>query len=341
MLDRGDEAVARLAFERLGVLGDYEILWARADPSGKSPHGLGENNIHLEFFFAPEKIDAVTLDISCQLLAEAGLKKGDAFQWGISEVSDEDYQRAFRENFESFPVPGAPVFILPPWETDEPDKWKLNSPPDNPETGYPLVINPALAFGTGLHETSQLCLAEIYQLFTDGGLPTEEILLPEMPRVLDMGCGSGILSLLAAQLGGRVRGYDVSAEAVKNARENWQHTRDFLATGRWPFSAKGPGSGRLTELADPIFATGDFETARAALKAPTDQPDLLLGNLTAGILEANLDHLLAIPFRVAVLSGITTQRGPALWEKIAARGLRKLREVGKNGWSRWTLAPPL
>ena len=86
----------------------------------------------------------------------------------------------------------------------------------NPEKAFPLdlVINPKMSFGTGHHETTRLMIQ--IQLETDHGNKT----------VLDVGCGTGILSILAEKLGaGSVLGLDIDAWAFENAQENIRENR--------------------------------------------------------------------------------------------------------------------
>src|SRR5699024_1151004 len=84
-----------------------------------------------------------------------------------------------------------------------------------PAGGTKLVIEPGMAFGTGTHETTQLCAAKLDRLLADA--PEDQ----PPPSVLDVGCGSAILSMLAARLGAQpVVGIDVDPVAVEVARQN-------------------------------------------------------------------------------------------------------------------------
>ncbi|RAL22965.1 50S ribosomal protein L11 methyltransferase [Lujinxingia litoralis] len=89
----------------------------------------------------------------------------------------------------------------PPWEEMQ-----------APEDGLVIVIEPGMAFGTGTHETTQLCSALLDDLLAAR---------QQAPSVLDVGCGSAILSMLASGLGAsRVVGVDVDATAVEVAKDN-------------------------------------------------------------------------------------------------------------------------
>lgn len=113
---------------------------------------------------------------------------------------DRSWETAWKDYFE--PTLVSPrVIVGPPWEDFE-----------APEGGTKIVIEPGMAFGTGTHETTQLCAERIDRLLAEADEPV---------RLLDVGCGSAILSMIAKRLGaGEVVGIDVDETAVDVAREN-------------------------------------------------------------------------------------------------------------------------
>ena len=112
-------------------------------------------------------------------------------------VSEADWANNWKKYFKPLPV-GEKILICPSWETT-----------DNPENRAVLSIDPGMAFGTGGHDTTRLVLETLEQYITDGC------------DFLDVGCGSGILSIAACLLGaGRALGIDIDALAVKTAIEN-------------------------------------------------------------------------------------------------------------------------
>ena len=116
---------------------------------------------------------------------------------GVAEVPREDWATAWRQHFRPiYPTPR--MAVCPPWDRV----------PD-PEGGFAVVVEPKTAFGTGHHETTRMALQAMEQRVQAGG------------RVLDVGTGSGILSIAAAKLGaGRVTAVDTDPQAVENARQN-------------------------------------------------------------------------------------------------------------------------
>jgi ribosomal protein L11 methyltransferase len=114
----------------------------------------------------------------------------------IKTIANIEWEEAYKESIKATIIDN--VVIRPPWV-------KYISSSDKIE----IVIEPKMAFGTGSHETTRLCIREIMKYFKSG------------MTLFDLGCGSGILSILAAKLGGRdIRGVDIDMIAVQNGREN-------------------------------------------------------------------------------------------------------------------------
>ena len=114
-----------------------------------------------------------------------------------NQCRNEDWENNWKQYFHPIPV-GQKLLIRPTWE-DEYD----------PMGRTVLNIEPGLAFGTGTHETTRLCLETL-----------EKYITPDT-EVLDVGCGSGILSIASLLLGAKsATGVDIDALAVKTAEEN-------------------------------------------------------------------------------------------------------------------------
>ena len=114
----------------------------------------------------------------------------------FTPIADQNWMEAWKEHYKPIPV-GEKLIIVPAW---------LESPD---ATRIPIRIDPGMAFGTGTHPTTQLCLE-----------PLEKYIQPGMD-VIDVGCGSGILSIGALKLGaGRALAVDIDQAAVDATREN-------------------------------------------------------------------------------------------------------------------------
>lgn len=139
-------------------------------------------------------------DAGALIAAACGLANlAAAPPWTVREVPNEDWVRLTQSQFDPIAVDGR-IWIVPSWH---------ELPQGLGEDAVCIRLDPGLAFGTGSHPTTHLCL---------GWLAAH---LPEGSRVLDYGCGSGILAIAAHKLGAReVIGVDIDAQAVQSAQDN-------------------------------------------------------------------------------------------------------------------------
>ncbi|SHL90286.1 50S ribosomal protein L11 methyltransferase [Vreelandella subglaciescola] len=115
-------------------------------------------------------------------------------------LADRDWEREWMDSFEPLQM-GQRLWIVPSWHT----------PPASDAVN--LMLDPGLAFGTGTHPTTALCLAWLDALAVDGELAGT--------RVLDVGCGSGILAIAALKLGAsHAVGTDIDPQALQASRDN-------------------------------------------------------------------------------------------------------------------------
>ncbi len=120
--------------------------------------------------------------------------------WSLREVPDEDWVRVTQSQFAPFQVAG--IWIVPTWH---------DVPAEAAADDVVIRLDPGLAFGTGSHPTTHLCLAWLAEH------------LPPQATVLDYGCGSGILAIAARKLGaGRTIGVDIDPQAVQSTLDNAQ-----------------------------------------------------------------------------------------------------------------------
>lgn len=157
---------------------------------GEPPPGVWQHNRVSALFDSDHDVDKILRDAS----AAIGLEQLPAYRTEI--LADNDWVRLTQSQFE--PIPISPrLWIVPTWHT-----------PSDPDA-INIVLDPGLAFGTGSHPTTRLCLR-----WLDGHIRGGE-------AVLDYGCGSGILAIAALKLGAaRAVGVDVDSQAVIASRDN-------------------------------------------------------------------------------------------------------------------------
>ncbi len=209
----------------------------------------------------------------------------------ISSVDDEDWKDNWREFFRPLPV-GERFLIKPSWEQAEPTDRII------------LEIDPESSFGTGQHETTALCL-EV--------LETMEV---KDNKVLDMGCGSGILGIGAALLGaGRVIGVDVDQNATEIAKKNSK--------------ANGINQGFFS------VRQGNVLENKNLYRELTEQPfDIILANIAADILVemAGFFAKALVSDGVLIASGIIESKTDKVTRGLAVFGF-DIEYIGyKNDW---------
>jgi ribosomal protein L11 methyltransferase len=191
------EALSEALLE-LGAL-SVDLLDADADTPdeqaifgepGEPPPGLWQHNRVSALFDSDTDVGAILH----RAVANIGLKRLPEHR--IETLADNDWVRVTQSQFE--PIPISPrLWVVPTWHT-----------PSDP-SAINIVLDPGLAFGTGSHPTTRLCLR-----WLDTNLRGGE-------SVLDYGCGSGILAIAALKLGAaRAVGVDVDSQAVIASRDN-------------------------------------------------------------------------------------------------------------------------
>lgn len=237
----------------------------------------------LHIYFSPEESPAETISY----LKEHFTTQHISYEIDTSMVKDEDWVNNWKKHFKPCPV-GDKLIIVPTWERD-------NLPPAAKDR-TPLFIDPGMAFGSGQHETTRLCMELI-----------EKYVSPEA-HVLDVGTGSGILAITALLLGAKdVTGIDIDALSVKIAAENAE--------------LNGVGTqfhGQHGDLAKDV--TGTF--------------NLITANIVADIIiELTPDAVkLLSPDGIYIMSGIIEKRKPDVVKVLDALGLRIIEEKTDRGW---------
>jgi ribosomal protein L11 methyltransferase len=157
---------------------------------------------------------------------------GDPLTYECEALADQDWERVWMDRWQPMQV-GRRLWIVPSWHTP-PDPQAVN-----------VVLDPGLAFGTGTHPTTAMCLDWLAEQDLAG------------KQVIDVGCGSGILAVAALKLGAaRAIGTDIDARALAVAREN----------------------------ADRNGVAARLETLLPGELAATVQADIVVANILAGAL---------------------------------------------------------
>jgi ribosomal protein L11 methyltransferase len=202
-------------------------------------------------------------------------------------IANKDWSESWKANFQPIRV-GKRLMIVPAWLNPALD-------PDD----IPIRLDPGMAFGTGTHPTTQLCLAAI-----------EKHLRPDQ-AVLDLGTGSGILAIAAAKLGsGPVWALDIDAEAVRVAREN----------------------ARANQVAERLrVESGSLaEVLRANYQAP-----FVVANILTRVLNDMLNQGLArtlMPGGLLVLSGILESQAYEVLAHLTTHSLTVLAQERSDDW---------
>lgn len=134
-------------------------------------------------------------------------------QYSVRQVAEQDWVRLTQSQFDPIHI-GKNIWVVPSWhQAPDPD-------------ALVLELDPGLAFGTGSHPTTRLCMEWL------------EAHAPRGQAVLDYGCGSGILAIVAAKLGAAtVVGVDIDPQAVESARHNSERngcTIEYFLPDQWP-----------------------------------------------------------------------------------------------------------
>jgi ribosomal protein L11 methyltransferase len=213
----------------------------------------------------------------------------------MRQVAEEDWANAWKEHFQVHRV-GKRTVIVPTWR-------EYQSLPDD----VVITLDPGMAFGTGLHPTTRLCLVALEERVRPG------------QSILDLGTGSGILAIAAARLGaGSVVALDTDAVAVQAARANMA-ANSVRETVRVDQGTLGTG-GR------PAHLDRRSPDRRPAPVLPASRPatfDLIVANIIAQALVDLAPALGAAlaPGALLIVSGIINEREADVAAALAAQGL--------------------
>ena len=230
---------------------------------------------------------------------EDGRAQLDRYTRGLEEeytatpLADNDWAYSWQKYYKPLEI-GTRLYVVPQWLREEPV----------PRGRVPFYLNPGLTFGTGSHASTQLCLEGV-----------EEHTLPGRD-VLDLGCGSGILSIAALCLGAKSAiAVDIDPKAVDVAYEN--------------AALNGIGRDRCTALAGDVLESPSLRRELARQRYA-----LVLANIVADViipLSAWVRDFLA-PDGTFLCSGIIDTRADEVRAALAHNGLTVLERWEQNGW---------
>jgi ribosomal protein L11 methyltransferase len=210
----------------------------------------------------------------------------------VRGMAEEDWANAWKEHYQ--PLRVGRLLIKPSWRQV------------TPEPGVLVVeIDPGMAFGTGIHQTTRMCLAALERLVEPGSI------------VLDQGTGSGILAVAAAKLGAaRVLARDIAEVAVEAAAAN----------------AALNGLSERVEVRR--VHLGDAPREQVFLTPDQPVADLILANIVASVL-INLAEALAAaarPHATLIASGIIRERASEVEAALAAVGFTISERMAEDEW---------
>lgn len=218
----------------------------------------------------------------------------------MNDMRDADWENNWKQYYKPMEI-GERLLVVPQWEREDPKVQAMMA------SRVPLILEPGLTFGTGSHATTRLCLTALERTVRGG------------EKVLDLGCGSGILSIAALKLGAAsALAVDIDDKCLDVAYEN----------------AAMNGIGRETYTVKVGDVLGD-EALRTGLGGGYD---VVLANIVADVIIglAPMVRSLLSERGVFLCSGIIDDRAEEVADKLRQAGLEILETRSAEGWFAYT-----
>ena len=259
--------------------------------AGLEPEQLQEQDLTIRAVFSDDEPGREAMQAVAQALSQQG-----ACQISYQVLADQDWQRVWRERFQPLPI-GESLLVNPVWLPVEADTQRLV-----------IQVNPGAAFGTGDHSTTAMTLELIERWLPPGG------------HFLDIGCGSGILTVAALRLGARSACcVDIDAAALQSTQEHLQ--------------LNGLEDAQVTLLQGDIISDQFLQR-----KLRREKADLIAANLTASLL---MDLMPFLPRLMAsgayfVCSGVISEYAADVAQMIVNYGMTVIERRERDGWVAFT-----
>lgn len=210
----------------------------------------------------------------------------------LASIREEDWANNWKQYFKPFTI-GEKLAVKPSWEDYSGDDGRKI-----------LEIDPASSFGTGQHHTTRLCLELLEKSVKEGD------------KILDMGCGSGILSIAAMLLGAEsAAAVDIEENAAATAQEN----------------------ARKNNIADEVYKTyfGNILADEALADKIDDKYDIITANIVADVLIAMKDYFVRYLKKggTLIISGIIEERMDEVLSAVEGVGFIRQAVSIKEGWA--------
>ena len=297
------------------------------------PEGDAEQafvSVYLDDSVTGEEIEGIKAELGKELERLSEFMSVGSGEITLTETSDDStWQDKWKEYYKPFRL-GEDIIVEPVWE-----EYPYKKPDDTV-----VKISSVMAFGTGTHETTKLCIRMLRKYLNKG------------QSVFDVGCGSGILAILAALLGaGEVHGLDIDPQAVISSRENAE--ANGLSEDRIVFTAGNLLSGNVigasTQEEKERYEKASLGSGIAAVN-PVQMVDLSLGDADPiprkeyDIVVANILADVIIPLSsiapdylkkggIFITSGISADRVEDVTEAMNKAGLKVLETELMGEWA--------